>query len=74
LTPDQQFWLAVLAQVVALITGLAAVYLKVHDLSKQVNGRMTELVETTRRLGHAQGLSDAPGTDSGAAPPFPPAL
>jgi hypothetical protein len=55
-SPDQQFWLAILAQACALVIGLVTLWLKVNDLHKDVNGRMTQLVDLTAKSSRAEGV------------------
>ncbi len=40
----------------ALITGFVAIYLKISEVHHQINSRMDELVEATRREAHAEGM------------------
>jgi hypothetical protein len=64
MTPDQQFWLAMAAQVSALVVGVAAVWLKVdgvkadvHQVHETVNSKMSELIGTASTLARAEGVA-----------------
>jgi hypothetical protein len=63
-SPDQQFWLAVLAQLAALIVGLATLWLKVQDVHVTINHRMDELVTATAKASRAEGVASV-------TPPLP---
>lgn len=67
MSPDQQFWLAILAQVAALIIGLATIWSKLNQVHVQVNSRMDQLLKLTATSSHAEGVAD------GAAREEPPA-
>lgn len=58
MTSDQQFWLAMVAQLAALITGLVALWLKVDGVHHEMDGMKTDLVNSTRTEAHAKGVLD----------------
>jgi hypothetical protein len=71
-TADQQFWLAVLAQISALAIGLVTLWYKVQDVHKSVNGRMDELVAATAKASRAEGAALATQPLPPAPPEVPP--
>lgn len=77
MSPDQQFWLAVIVQVAALVLGLATLWFKVEGVHVSVNSRMDQLVDQTAKASRAEGVASMmpplPGPISGdAAPPVAP--
>jgi len=46
---------AVAAAVVVVLGAIGALYVKIHSVGVQVNGRMTELLELTRKAAYARG-------------------
>lgn len=64
MSPDQQFWLAILTQLAALIIGLVTLYMKVEDVHQRIDGRMDQLVTTTAKAARAEGIASV-------TPPLP---
>jgi len=50
---------ALAAGMVAVLGGVGALWQKIHGLEEKVNGRLTELLELTRKASRAEGRLDA---------------
>lgn len=58
MTPDQQFVLALVAQFVALVVGMVAVWQKVQSVHVSVNSRMDQLLASTAASSRAAGVTE----------------
>lgn len=67
MTADQQFILAIFAQLAVLITAAGAVWIKLESLHHQVNSRMDQLLELTATSSEALGQKKAADASSAAA-------
>ncbi len=52
---------ALLGGAAALVTAFASVLVAIRRLDARINGRMTELLELTRRAAHTQGVLEERG-------------
>lgn len=58
MTADQQFILAMFAAVIPIIGLVVAAIMKLNTMHTQINSRMTELLDLTRKAARAEGFKE----------------
>lgn len=58
MTGDQQFIIALFAAVVPMLGLIITAIMKINQLHRHVNSRLTELLEVTRKAAHAAGVKE----------------
>lgn len=60
-------WITIITSLTALVTalgGLATVLIKLGKIEIQIDGRLTQLLELTKKSSHAEGMVDQKRTET----------